>query len=454
MIKKILPILTASALAAGITANAADTISVTVDGTELSFDVMPQLIDNRTMVPMRAIFEALGAEVSWDQSTATATGTKDGTSVSITVNDNRLIKNGTVIELDVPAQLVDSRTLVPVRAISEAFDCDVEWNGDTHTVAISTADASFNSTDNSSYTTTIYDIPPYSGVPYAVVNSNVPYFTADDMTTDSFESYSELDSLGRCGVAYANLCTDTMPTEERGAIGMVKPSGWQLSKYDFVSGKYLYNRCHLIGFQLSGENANEKNLITGTRYLNVEGMLPFENMTADYIKSTGNHVLYRVTPIFDGDNLVADGVLMEALSVEDNGAGISFDVFCYNVQPGVTINYATGENYADGTIQNSSDTSDTADTTYITDTATAAYDSDSVEAIPDTSGSAAYDTYTVTTDSASTSATYILNTNTMKFHYPSCASAAKISDKNRGEYSGSRDELIAEGYSPCGNCKP
>ena len=192
-------------------------------------------------------------------------------------------------------------------------------------------------------------IPAFSGSPYVAINDNVPYFTDSEMTTTAFENYSSLDSLGRCGIAYANICKDIMPTEERGEIGSVKPSGWRTVKYDVVSGKYLYNRCHLIGFQLAGENANTKNLITGTRYLNVDGMLPFENMVADYVKETGNHVLYRVTPMFSGNNLVASGVLMEAKSVEDNGAGILFNVYCYNNQPGITIDYATGDSSLDGT---------------------------------------------------------------------------------------------------------
>jgi DNA-entry nuclease len=186
-------------------------------------------------------------------------------------------------------------------------------------------------------------IPDYSVSPYVTVNDNQPYFSDTDLTTTSFETYSELDGLGRCGVAYVSVSTDTMPTKERGSIGQIKPTGWHTVKYDCVDGKYLYNRCHLIGYQLTAENANKKNLITGTRYLNVDGMLPFENMVADYIKETDNHVLYRVTPIFDGDNLVASGVLMEAESVEDKGEGICFCVFCYNVQPDVAIDYATGE---------------------------------------------------------------------------------------------------------------
>lgn len=189
------------------------------------------------------------------------------------------------------------------------------------------------------------DIPAYSGQPYIVLNNNIPYFTEEDITTASFEQYGDLDELGRCTAAYANVGTDLMPTEKRGNISSIKPSGWHSVQYEHVDGKSLYNRCHLIGFQLTGENANKKNLITGTRYLNVEGMLPFENMIADYVKETNNHVLYRVTPIFRNDDLVADGVQMEAWSVEDKGEGICFHVFAYNVQPGVEIDYATGDSW-------------------------------------------------------------------------------------------------------------
>ena len=198
-----------------------------------------------------------------------------------------------------------------------------------------------------------------------------------------------------------------MPTEERGDIGQVKPTGWHTVKYDCVDGKYLYNRCHLIGYQLTGENANEENLITGTRYLNVEGMLPFENLVADYVKETDHHVLYRVTPIFDGDDLVASGVRMEAWSVEDQGDDVCFDVYVYNRQPGVAIDYATGDSWLeeDGTSQ-------------------------------------------------SEEATYILNTRSKKFHLPDCSGAASMSEDNRQTYTGSRDDLIAQGYSPCGQCDP
>lgn len=190
-------------------------------------------------------------------------------------------------------------------------------------------------------------IPEYKNSPYVKVNNNKPYFTKPEMDIayKPYEFYSELDSLGRCGYTFAVVCNETMPTEKRGEIGMIKPTGWHTVKYDCVNGKYLYNRCHLIGYQLTAENANVKNLITGTRYLNVDGMLPFENMVADYVKETRNHVMYRVTPIFGDNNLVAYGVLMEAYSLEDKGDGVCFNVFCYNVQPGVTIDYATGESH-------------------------------------------------------------------------------------------------------------
>ena len=258
-------------------------------------------------------------------------------------------------------------------------------------------------------------IPEYTGSPYTVINDNEPEFEIDDFSTEAFENYSELDDLGRCGVAYANICQEIMPTEKRGAIGMVKPSGWHTVKYpELIKDRYLYNRCHLIGFQLAGENANTKNLITGTRYLNVDGMLPFEDEVADYVKETDNHVLYRVTPVFDGDNLVASGVQMEAESVEDDGAGVKFNVFCYNVQPGIGIDYATGDSWVD--------------------------DGNAVVENTDT-------------DNAEQTE-FVINTNTGKFHKPDCKSVKKMKAKNKEEFSGSRDELIAEGYEPCGSCRP
>lgn len=222
-------------------------------------------------------------------------------------------------------------------------------------------------TQTTESTNDINNIPAYSGNDYIILNNNIPNFSDEDLTTTSFEEYSPLDHLGRCGVAYANIGTDIMPTEDRESISSVKPSGWQSIKYDIVPGKYLYNRSHLIGFQLTAENANERNLITGTRYFNATLMLPYENMVADYIKETNNHVLYRVTPLFEGDNLVATGVQIEAKSVEDNGEGIEFNVFIYNVQPGIDIDYATGDSCLTGeeikANENSSTSSNSSNTT-------------------------------------------------------------------------------------------
>lgn len=200
----------------------------------------------------------------------------------------------------------------------------------------------FFSNDSVIYSYDIDDIPEYNGEPYVILNNNIPNFEESDYSTNSFENYSDLDKLGRCGVAFANIGLDLMPTEERGYIGNIKPSGWHTVKYDIVDGKYLYNRCHLIGYQLTSENANEKNLITCTRYMNTVGMLGFENEVAEYIKKTGNHVLYRVTPMYEGSNLLASGVNIEALSVEDKGKGIQFNVYVYNVQDGILIDYSDG----------------------------------------------------------------------------------------------------------------
>ena len=253
------------------------------------------------------------------------------------------------------------------------------------------------------------DMPEYAGEPYVVVNDNVPYFTEDDLTTESFEYYDELDAFNRCGVTIACVGQDLMPTEDRGSIGQVKPTGWQTVKYENVDGKYLYNRCHLIGFQLTGENANERNLITGTRAMNVDGMLPFENMVADYVKETENHVLYRVTPIFVEEEMVARGVLMEAVSVEDKGEGVEFCVYVYNNQPGILIDYATGES-------------------------TLAPEEEETQ--------------------NGEELTYILNTSSKKFHFADCGGVDTIKEENRSVFTGSRADVVAAGYEPCGRCKP
>lgn len=282
------------------------------------------------------------------------------------------------------------------------------------------------------------DIPDKGETTYAVLNGNVPEFTEDEITTASFEEYAELDGLGRCGAAFACIGTDLMPTQERGAIGQVRPSGWHTVKYDIVDGNYLYNRCHLIAYQLSGENANERNLITGTRYLNVEGMLPFEETVADYVRETDNHVMYRVTPYFDGDNLLAGGVQMEALSVEDDGAGVCFNVFVYNIQPGIEIDYASGES----SLLAEADISERENVEHagISEGEKAA-----VAALEE-------DRKAPSEDEAPQD--YVLNNNTMKFHYAACSSAEKIKEKNKESFHGTRQWLVDNGYTPCGNCKP
>jgi len=271
--------------------------------------------------------------------------------------------------------------------------------------------------NNNSYVS-LDEIPAYDGKAYVAVNNNEPFFTDSDMTTTAFENYSDLDSLGRCGVAYANICKDIMPTEERGKIGMIKPSGWHTVKYDVIKDRYLYNRCHLIGYQLAGENANPKNLITGTRYLNVEGMLPFENLVADYVNNTGNHVLYRVTPMFSGSNLVANGVLIEAKSVEDNGGGILFNVYCYNVQPGVGINYENGDSWLDGTTGSASSGSDSSAT----------------------ENSAA--------DSSNSETMVHITATGKKYHRAGCRTLKKSDTEV------TLDEAKSMGLSPCGICNP
>lgn len=257
---------------------------------------------------------------------------------------------------------------------------------------------------------TLYGIPVYTGRPYVELNGNIPEFTDAEKNTNVFETYSELDPLGRCQTAYANVCQEIMPAEKRGPIGNVKPTGWHTVNYhELIDGNYLYNRCHLIAYELAGENANEKNLITGTRYLNVTGMLKFEDQVADYVKATDHHVLYRVTPVFEEDNLVATGVEMEAYSVEDKGKGVSFHVFVYNVQPGIDIDYATGESW-----------------------------------LADSK----------TTENTEKETKYVLNTNTHKFHTENCESGRDIADNNKEVYTGRREDLINMGYEPCKRCKP
>ena len=255
-------------------------------------------------------------------------------------------------------------------------------------------------------------LPVYEGSPYVIVNNNQPDFLEKDLTTESFEYYGQLDYLGRCTACFASIGKDLMPTEKRGNISSVKPTGWHSTNYSNVDGGSLYNRCHLIGYQLTAENANKRNLITGTRYMNTQGMLPFEDEAANYIRETGNHVLYRVTPVFVGNELVARGVQMEAMSVEDKGEGVCYNVYCFNVQPNIEIDYLTG-------------------------------DSALVSALTESTSSNAADR-----------GTFILNTKSKKFHNTDCLAVENISDDNKEKYTGSRQKLMEEGYSPCGQCNP
>lgn len=305
--------------------------------------------------------------------------------------------------------------------------------------------------NNNSYVS-LDAIPAYDGKAYVVVNNNEPFFTDSDMTTTAFENYSDLDSLGRCGVAYANICKDIMPTEERGKIGMIKPSGWHTVKYDVIKDRYLYNRCHLIGYQLAGENANPKNLITGTRYLNVEGMLPFENLVADYVNNTGNHVLYRVTPMFSGSNLVANGVLIEAKSVEDNGGGILFNVYCYNVQPGVGINYENGDSWLDGTTpQKQSAQTDTpknegsqsSDGSGAGESGSSSSTTESASSGSDSSAAENSDA-----DSSNSETMVHITATGKKYHRAGCRTLKKSDTEV------TLDEAKSMGLSPCGICNP
>lgn len=299
--------------------------------------------------------------------------------------------------------------------------------------------------NNNSYVS-LDAIPAYEGKAYVAVNNNEPFFTDSDMTTTAFENYSDLDSLGRCGVAYANICKEIMPTEKRGKIGMIKPSGWHTVKYDVIKDRYLYNRCHLIGYQLAGENANPKNLITGTRYLNVEGMLPFENLVADYVNNTGNHVLYRVTPMFSGSNLVANGVLIEAKSVEDNGGGILYNVYCYNVQPGVGINYENGDSWLDGTTPQNEGSQNSVGSVAGASAGESGSSSSTTGNVSSGSDSSAAEN-SVSDSSNSETMVHITATG-KKYHRAGCRTLKKSDTEV------TLDEAKSMGLSPCGICNP
>lgn len=331
----------------------------------------------------------------------------------------------------------DSIESVPQTSEISASDIEISSSTDSEEATLASEANSAvllsSSTESTEYVATdnldkfdLKSVPSFSGEAYVAVNGNKPFFDTEQLTSVSTEYYSPLDSYGRCGMTYACVGQDIMPTEERGSIGMVQPTGWHTVKYDCVDGSYLYNRCHLIGYQLSGENANVQNLITGTRYLNIQGMLPFENMVADYVKETGNHVAYRVTPIFDGTNLLANGVLMEGYSIEDDGDGICYCVFAYNSQPGVVIDYATG----DSELEKQSVTPTTVTNSYSETSPTQA------------------------TESTKASISYVLNTNTKKFHYPSCSSVKQMKESNKQYFEGDRDDVIARGYVPCKKCNP
>lgn len=321
-----------------------------VNGVETEIDTgrgtKPVVIQERTVVSVRAIIESFGGSVGWNDETQSVMLDMKDDHITLVINSNTAYLNGKEHTLDVAPVVVNERTMLPIRFIAEGFHLGVAWEDDTQTVSIIR-----NLFDEQEYQYLMSVVPEYAGNPYVTVNQNIPLFEDYEKIAGSFEYYAELDELGRCDVAMASVAKDMMPTEERGSISEITPTGWVNKKYDTVSGGYLYHRCHLIGYQLTGENANERNLITGTKYLNIDGMLPFENQVDEYIEKTDNHVMYRATPVFTADNLVADGVLLEACSVEDNGAGLSFCVYCYNVQPSIVIDYATGNSYQAETIE-------------------------------------------------------------------------------------------------------
>jgi len=360
----------------------------------------PVIVNSRTLVPIRAIIEEFGGSVNWDEKSRSVSLGMNGDIVLLTIDSTTAYYNNVQKTLDTAPVIIGGRTMLPIRFVAESFDLTVGWDGYKRTVTV------VKGKDyDADYKFSIHDVPDYFGNPYIELNNNITVFEKEFFDFKPFEYYSELDYLGRCGICVASVSDEIMPTEERGSVSSVHPTGWQSVKYDIVSGKYLYNRCHLIGFQLTGENANKNNLITGTRYLNTEGMLPFEEMVDNYVEETGNRVLYRATPVFEGDNLLADGVHLEGYSVEDNGEKVCFNVYCYNVQPGININYT------DGTSE------------------LATFE----EFVPE-------------------NGTYVLNTKSMKIHFPDCTTVVKMSEENKEITTAAVAELVSLGYTPCGIC--
>lgn len=371
---------------------------MTEDGKERALDSSPVVISGRTLCPVRAVAEGLGGSAEFSAETNTVLLRFKGTLIRLTVGSQEAFSNGKIFALDSPPVIIGSRTFLPVRFIAERLKLNVSYDAPSGSVTVSEKGARPG-----------FDfllVPDFSGAPASEINSGEPFFSESEITGKSFEHYSSLDPLSRAGVCTASVGRDIMPTEKRGEIGSVRPTGWHLVKYDIVEGKYLYNRCHLIGYQLTGENANKKNLITGTRYMNVSGMLPYENKTAEYVKRTGNHVMYRATPVFRGDDLLAGGVYLEARSVEDGGEGLRFSVFCYNVQPGIAIDYRTG----DSRLKNGE-----------------ANEADEKEEL-------------------------VLNTKSKKYHLPSCSAVFKMKEENKIKGAYSRAALEAKGYTPCAIC--
>ncbi len=322
-----------------------------VNGVQTEIDpgrtTAPVVHNGRTLVPIRAIVEAFGGTVGWNGDTQTVILTMEEDVIHLTIDNTVAQLNHQAMALDVAPTVINERTMLPVRFVAEGFNLGVAWEEETRTVSVIR-----NGFDEAEYALVKSLVPAYSGQAHVQLNGNKPFFKDYELIEGSFEFYAKLDDLGRCDAAMASVGADLMPTGERESISSVTPTGWINASYDVISGGYLYNRCHLIGYQLTGENANARNLITGTRYLNIDGMLPFENLIDAYVERTDNNVVYRVTPVFSGNNLVADGVLLEAYSVEDNGAGIAFCVYCYNVQPYITIDYATGASaLAGGSLQ-------------------------------------------------------------------------------------------------------